>query len=671
MTALLRTTSLLVLSSLLLLASACQPRQAPIGVSNTLPAPDVVTRTNTPALTDFTDEAPSISALDTATATSSENNLTAMGGFTMVSQKGVGKATAISLRHDQTKLAIATAAGAVQIFSYPDMGLDVTLQEPIPNRIRALSWSPDGNAFAFGTDSGNVIVWDATEEKVISRTPQHSDYVLGIEWTSDSQRFATFDEDAVAIWTAAGDLVQVLDDVESVTDIAWSPDGSQLVSVTYDNIATVWDITTAQIAAQYTGLEDVSMQRVMWLPAANQIAIVSSTLWLPDLSPLQLWDIQTNSIVGSWGDTKESITDIGWDTKTQSIVVFGNKIYLLEPQTLAAREQKSYTQPLNGPIQLIPQTMLATYIDVSMSEALVVNIDTGQPTVSKFTGFDEVNALAWAHSGTQLYIGGNAATIGRISTKNSDSIEYLAWAPHPVKALAAYQDERVAIVGDQGLISVIEPKTQQATAFLEDTSEWFSDVEWAPNGSMIAVTATDGQLFVWDWPALTLRYQVEAPAGFVTDVSWSADSSQLAVTGWENVVSIWNAETGEQVGQLPKFTHYGPTTVAWSPVDQLTIAVGSYGGLTIVDAFSQAALHQLRGIGDSEIITSLAWSPNGKFLAAGTDSEPLRIWETTNWELVELSEAPTQVLALHWTKDSQTLAAGTDTGQVWIFNQRP
>lgn len=60
---------------------------------------------------------------------------------------------------------------------------------------------------------------------------------------------------------------------------------------------------------------------------------------------------------------------------------------------------------------------------------------------------------------------------------------------------------------------------------------------------------------------------------------------------------------------------------------------------------------------------TISWSPNGGFLASGTDTGQLIIWETTTWTSAR-TVGSIPITALAWSPDEQFLLVGNEAGQV-------
>ncbi|MFB3785688.1 MAG: hypothetical protein ACE15F_04890 [bacterium] len=74
--------------------------------------------------------------------------------------------------------------------------------------------------------------------------------------------------------------------------------------------------------------------------------------------------------------------------------------------------------------------------------------------------------------------------------------------------------------------------------------------------------------------------------------------------------------------------------------------------------------HILRGA--SRWIVCLAWSPDGRILAAGSADHAIRLWDTGSGELIRTLEG--RVFSLAWSPDSQTLASVSSGDHIRIWD---
>ena len=122
----------------------------------------------------------------------------------------------------------------------------------------------------------------------------------------------------------------------------------------------------------------------------------------------------------------------------------------------------------------------------------------------------------------------------------------------------------------------------------------------------------------------------------VSSISWSSDGNMLASGSLDKSIIIWNAVDEKLLHTLTGHSD-GVYSVAWNPITN-TLASGSADKtIKIWDAVNGNLLHTLH----TDMITSIAWSPDGKLLACAMfdnpsgSSEPgrVKLWDTSTWTI--------------------------------------
>jgi len=164
-----------------------------------------------------------------------------------------------------------------------DTQTDSMIWERQIDRYQSHAWSPDGQILAVGIGK-DIELLSASTGQTLRRLSGHEDEVSSIAWFSDSRRFISGSKDGVLLlWDAqSGQLIQKLDETgfhptvspdgtmvaiagednlidvffmdtglaqltfrghtRSIDDMAWSPDGSMLVSASEDGTVIFWKV---------------------------------------------------------------------------------------------------------------------------------------------------------------------------------------------------------------------------------------------------------------------------------------------------------------------------------------------------------------------------------------------------------------------------------------------
>src|SRR5262249_25613085 len=134
-----------------------------------------------------------------------------------------------------------------------------------------------------------------------------------------------------------------------------------------------------------------------------------------------------------------------------------------------------------------------------------------------------------------------------------------------------------------------------------------------------------------------------------------------------SLVRLWDAENGKELRQ------FGPASSATSwfqplafSADSKTLAAHRLNTIALYDVATGNETRQLPGFGGT--VFSLAFSPDGKTLAAGSTSYFVALWNTANWQLTrQLSGHKKEVVALAFSPNGNTLASwsGDRTLRLW------
>lgn len=216
----------------------------------------------------------------------------------------------------------------------------------------------------------------------------------------------------------------------------------------------------------------------------------------------------------------------------------------------------------------------------------------------------------------------------------TDELLVLPGTKHEMTSVAFAPDGRYFATGEgRGRVTMWDLATTQAVAHAESGLTGALPLQFSPDGRLLASgTWSESGLRLWDWnpPSLTTH---ESPLtnGRVCGVRLD-ERTITAVT--PEFLRQWDRTTGREVMSFP-IVSYQPAFEAWaifSP-DKRTVATSSNGVVMLWDLGAKAMIRQPL-ITSEEVVNPIAFSRDGRTLAAGGKSGTLFLWDVTTHRMI-------------------------------------
>jgi WD40 repeat protein len=263
------------------------------------------------------------------------------------------------------------------------------------------------------------------------------------------------------------------------------------------------------------------------------------------------------------------------------------------------------------------------------------------------------------------YLGRGFSALIDIMSGQGPSHEVARWEAHDaiVTSMSVAPDgTMLATSSSDGTVRLWDLAAQERLAVLHHDEPVMS-VAFSPDGEQLA-SADFGQVHIWD---VTTHREVAKLEGHgqVWSVAWSPDGTTLAGSG--DTARLWDARSHEQIRDLSLYAPY--LEARFSPDGRFFAARNEVGTVALwnVETYDRPATID---IGESNALSSLAFSPDGQVLAVAGNSDELRLWDTTAHQLIDVFDHDIsldpqlgfdpQLLSVAFSPDGRFLATGAN-----------
>ncbi|ODO06679.1 hypothetical protein I350_04037 [Cryptococcus amylolentus CBS 6273] len=201
-------------------------------------------------------------------------------------------------------------------------------------------------------------------------------------------------------------------------------------------------------------------------------------------------------------------------------------------------------------------------------------------------------------------------------------------------------DGKYLATGCNRTAQIHDVKTGQRVTVLSDDAAsrtgdlYIRSICFSPDGRYLATGAEDRQIRIWDIKAKRIWHLLQGHMQEIYSLDFSRDGRFLVSGSGDKSARVWDIEKGTCVFnlQIEDFIHneHGPidagiTSVALSPDGNL-VAAGSLDTMVRVwNVSTGQQVERLKGHKDS--VYSVAFSPDGKCLVSGSLDRTLRVWD--------------------------------------------
>jgi WD40 repeat protein len=218
-----------------------------------------------------------------------------------------------------------------------------------------------------------------------------------------------------------------------------------------------------------------------------------------------------------------------------------------------------------------------------------------------------------------------------------------------------------------GKVKLTNPTTGQV--FFEYPSRAIYGLAFNPDGREIVEAGLTGEVVIRQVEDGKVLRVVGRHGRRVCSVAWSRDGKMIASTG-DGSVKLWDAATGKELCSVPSrpaITYFAADLVAFSPDGRKMAAPGTENNVRIWDTTTFQPVSDLKG--HEGEVWAVAFSPNGERLVSGALDCSVRVWDVATGRAMLVLKGHTDAIrSVGFSPDGKRIVSGSQDRTVKIWD---
>lgn len=638
----------------------------------------------------------------------------------------------VAFSPDGNRLVTASLDGTSKVWEVDPKTSHYTVNAP-NEKITSIAFSPKDNRLVTGSDDWTATIIDVETNKELLRLGTPKDFKAFAVLSPDGKHLASSHPNGtVRIFdVATGNIKHSFPAYKSqVTDIAFSPDGTQIVAVSNDKKrnAKVWDTKSHKLLFEMRGHSN-GIKAVAYSPDGKSIATASSdhTARIWDASngkslhvlkghtnevfdvafshngllatgsrdmTAKVWDISSGELIKTLPKNSWWVNSVKFSHDGKRIVTASRSFFMKgflkvwDTSTSKLLNEFKYTPPGgitifsrdNPPYNSFDLSPDGDYLLTAEHTGTIKiwDVKRGKPVHELNGHTDRINSLAFSADGTLVASTSDDMTARLWSREKGNEIATLVNSPSPVYGASfGSDDERILIVTKKWKATVWDQSTDKKEAEIDILPGHAAPVKAAAfsvDERKVITVSPDNTARIWDAQTGEERSVIPIDGHIGSDVSAlaiSSDNDHIAIAGQGGAVGIWDVKKKESVEASAR--HKGKiSSIGFSPDGKLVVS-GSSDSTAMVWRASDGQQMPYILQGHSANVSDVTFSPDGKRIATVSDDKTAKVWDATTGKILftlsaHTDENPSPTKPIMYMPDGRRLVTGGNGGAINIWD---
>ncbi|MDR2941298.1 MAG: caspase family protein [Treponema sp.] len=509
-----------------------------------------------------------------------------------------------------------------------------------------------------------AVLSGASAQAVVSVFPQlgHTATVNSVAFSADgSQAVSGSWDNTVKLWDiASGREIRTFSGHKDfVLSVAFSPNGKQVLSGSRDKTVKLWDAVSGKEIRTFSGHAGYIVYSAVFSADGKQILSGSND------NNMKLWDAVSGKEIRTFSGHSYIVYSVAFSPDgKQALSGSGDKTIKLW-DTVSGKEIKTF--PVNTEhgawsVAFSPDGKYA--LSGFSSNIKLWDIASGRE-VKTFSGHtSKVNAVIFSPDGQQILSGSEDKTMKLWDVASGREIR--AFSGSTDASMVFSSDGKYALFDFPANVNLKDwnAVSGRFRTFLGNKEIFIAS---SPDGAQVISYYKDNQTMkLWD-TASGKEIKTFSASGPVVSAAFSPDGAQILSGSSDNSVKLWDIAGGRVIKEFPRHSYSSPiNSVAFSPDGKKAISGASDRTVRLLDIESGEEITTFSG--HNGAVLSVTFNPNGKQVLSGSGDGTIKLWDTASGrEITTFSGHTGPVGSVKFSPDGRQILSGSydNTVKLW------
>ncbi|KIM75213.1 hypothetical protein PILCRDRAFT_13773 [Piloderma croceum F 1598] len=450
--------------------------------------------------------------------------------------------------------------------------------------------------------------------------------------------------------------------LSGTTSVAFSRDGTHIISGSSDNSVRVWDALTGaelKILNGHTG----TVWSVAFSSDSTHIVFGSED------NSVQVWDALMGTELKMLNGHTGTVRSVAF-SRDGTRIVSGSSDNSVRVWDASTGAELKMLNGHTGTVWSVAFSSDGTHI-VSGSEDNSVRVwdaSTGMELKMLNGHTGTVWSVAFSRDGTCIVSGSSDNSVQVWDALMGTELKTLNGHTGYVWSVAFSSDGTHIVSGSSdNSVRVWDASTGAELKMLNGHTGTVQFVAFSSDGTRIASGSSDNSVRVWDASMGTELKMLNGHTGNVWSVAFSSDSTCIVSCSSDNSVRVWDASMGMELKMLNGHTGY-VWSVTFSSDGTHIVSCSFDNSVRVWDALMGTELKTLNG--HTANVWSVTFSSDGTHIVSGSEDNSVQVWDAlTGAELKTLNGHTSTVWSVAFSSDGtrcQQLAVAWRKGDLQV-----